>query len=285
MTSTATFRRAGLQPPRDARRLAPACRSRSRSAPSVIGRRAGSGAGSWTAQRLCHHRHRRHDHHHGAGAGDGAGRQHVAAADHRRGARRRLVEGEGQQAPIAPAYDHPIFKAQFVVGSLTTRGYWMPCRMAGAQARRVLLDAAAERWNVPVAELTTEPSAVVHAASGRRMGYGEIAGFAKVPEKMPEIKPDQLKPAQQFRLIGKDVPRLDVADKVDGQAALRHRRAGAGHGVRHARARAGARLRPELVQPRRDQDAARHHRCGRARPWRRHHRQHASRRCSPRAAS
>ena len=122
-----------------------------------------------------------------------------------------------QQAPVAAVYNHPILQQQMVVGSLTTRGYWVPCRTAAAQARRVLLDAVAERWNVPVAELTTEPSTVVHAASKRRIGYGEVAAFAKVPEKLPEIKPDQLKPASQFRLIGKDVPRPDVIDKSSGK--------------------------------------------------------------------
>ena len=122
-----------------------------------------------------------------------------------------------QQAPVAAVYNHPILQQQMVVGSLTTRGYWVPCRTAAAQARRVLLDAVAERWNVPVAELTTEPSIVVHAASKRRIGYGEVAAFAKVPEKLPEIKPDLLKPASQFRLIGKDVPRPDVVDKSSGK--------------------------------------------------------------------
>lgn len=122
-----------------------------------------------------------------------------------------------QQAPVAPAYDHPIFKSQFVVGSLTVRGYWMPCRTAGAQARRVLLDAVAERWNVPASDLTTEPSTVVHAASGRRIGYGEVAAFARAPEKLPEIKPEQLKPVSQFRLIGRDMPRIDVPDKSSGK--------------------------------------------------------------------
>jgi isoquinoline 1-oxidoreductase subunit beta len=122
-----------------------------------------------------------------------------------------------QQAPVNAAYNHPILQQQMVVGSLTTRGYWIPCRTAAAQARRVLLEAAAERWKVPVEELTTEPSTVVHAASKRRMSYGEVASFAKVPEKMPEIKPDQLKPAKDFRLIGKDVPRPDVVDKSSGK--------------------------------------------------------------------
>jgi isoquinoline 1-oxidoreductase beta subunit len=106
---------------------------------------------------------------------------------------------------------------QYQVASLTTRGYWMPLRTAGAQARRVLLDAAAAKWNVPVSELTTEPSTVVHAASGRKMSYGEIAGFAQVPAELPELKPDQLKPVANFRLLGKDVPRIDIADKSSGK--------------------------------------------------------------------
>jgi isoquinoline 1-oxidoreductase beta subunit len=56
---------------------------------------------------------------------------------------------------------------------------------------------------VPVEELTTQPNVVVHQKSGRRIGYGEIAGFAVVPAKAPEITPEQLKQPSQFRLIGK----------------------------------------------------------------------------------
>ena len=122
-----------------------------------------------------------------------------------------------QQSPIAAAYNHPIFKSQFVVASITTRGYWMPCRIAGAQARQVLLDAVAQQWNVPVSELTTEPSVVVHAGSNRRIGYGEVAAVARAPEALPEIKPEQLKPPAKFRLIGKDVTRIDMADKASGK--------------------------------------------------------------------
>jgi isoquinoline 1-oxidoreductase beta subunit len=122
-----------------------------------------------------------------------------------------------QQAPVAEIYNHPILRTQQVVGSLTTRGYWMPLRTAGAQARRVLLDAVAARWNVPVGELTTEPSTVVHAASSRRIGYGEVAAFAQVPATLPEIKPEDLKPVSQFRLLGKDVPRRDIPDKSSGK--------------------------------------------------------------------
>ena len=74
-----------------------------------------------------------------------------------------------------------------------------------------------ERWSVPVTELRTEPSMVVHPGSNRKIGYGEIAAFAKAPEKLPEIKPEDLKPAAQFRLIGRDVPRVDIADKASGK--------------------------------------------------------------------
>ncbi len=122
-----------------------------------------------------------------------------------------------QQAPVAPVYDHPVLRSQLVVASLSVRGYWMPCRMAGAQARRVLIDSVAKRWTVPASELTTEPSMVVHAVSGRKIGYGEIAAFAEVPDKLPEIKPEELKPISRFRLIGRDVPPVDIAEKVTGK--------------------------------------------------------------------
>ena len=126
-----------------------------------------------------------------------------------------------EAAPVAEAYNHPILRTQMVVASLTLRGFWMPARIAGAQARQVLLDAAAARLNVPVSELKTEPGVVVHAGSGRKLTYGEIAATAKAPEKLPEIKPDQLKPVAQFRLIGKDVPRHDVPAKATAGLIVR----------------------------------------------------------------
>jgi isoquinoline 1-oxidoreductase beta subunit len=124
-----------------------------------------------------------------------------------------------EQSPIDAAYHHPIFKAQYVVASISTLGYWTPLRIAGAQARRVLVDAAAEKWGVPAAELTTEPSTVVHAASGRKMSYGEIAAFAKAPADAPKIDPAKdLKSADKYRLIGKGTARVDVPAKSTGAA-------------------------------------------------------------------
>ena len=71
---------------------------------------------------------------------------------------------------------------------------------------------------MPIEELTTEPSVVVHAKSGRKLSYGDIAAIAEVPAKAPEIKPEDLKKPGQFRLIGKDVMRAELPGKVNGSA-------------------------------------------------------------------
>ena len=119
--------------------------------------------------------------------------------------------------PIDRLYANPAYGMIYTAGSNAVRVYYRPLRMFGAQARRVLLDNAAKRLGVPVEELTTEPSVVVHAKSGRRLGYGEIAAFAEIPDKAPEITPAQLKKPSEFRLIGKDVMRVEVPSKVNGR--------------------------------------------------------------------
>jgi isoquinoline 1-oxidoreductase beta subunit len=124
-----------------------------------------------------------------------------------------------EQSPIDPAYHHPVFKAQYVVASISTLGYWTPMRMAGAQARRVLVDAAAAKWGVPAADCVTEPSTVVHTASGRTMSYGEIASFATPPATPPAIDATKdLKKPGEYRLLGRGVPRVDIPAKTNGSA-------------------------------------------------------------------
>jgi isoquinoline 1-oxidoreductase beta subunit len=113
-----------------------------------------------------------------------------------------------------PAYDYAFQTS----ASASVHGYFTPLRLAGAQARRVILDAVAAKWNVPVAELSTEPSVVVHRTSGRRISYGEVAAWATVPAELPKLSESDLKPAASFRLIGKDADRVDVGLKVDGSA-------------------------------------------------------------------
>jgi len=101
-------------------------------------------------------------------------------------------------------------------GSSSISGYYQNLRIYGAQARRVLLDAAAAQLNVPVGELTTQPSMVVHAKSGQSLSYGAIASFAALPATLPTVSAKALKHPSQFRLIGHDIPRRDVPAKTDG---------------------------------------------------------------------
>ena len=121
--------------------------------------------------------------------------------------------------PNAALYGNPkLGGIIYTVASKSTDGYWDKARIAGAQARRVLMQAAADKWGVPLAELKTEPSVVVHGQSGRRMTYGEIAAFAKVPDELPKLTEADLKKASEYRIIGQSKARLDVPSKTNGTA-------------------------------------------------------------------
>ncbi len=126
-----------------------------------------------------------------------------------------------EMAPAEPetyGYSRRGRKSMGIYGSLAVRSYYNQMRLIGAQVRKVLLHAAAKEWDVDPGELTTEPSVVVHAASKRRMSYGESAAFAILPTKMPDVAKSELKKKAQFRLIGKPVQRHDIPDKVNGSA-------------------------------------------------------------------
>jgi isoquinoline 1-oxidoreductase subunit beta len=131
----------------------------------------------------------------------------------------KVVQAVVQAADNAKNLGNPMFGGAMITGaSRTTQGYWEPMRMAGAQARAVLIVNAASKWGVPADQITTVPHACVHAATGRRLSYGEIAAFATVPATMPVVDKSQLKKAANFRLIGKHLPRVDGFDKVTGRA-------------------------------------------------------------------
>ncbi|WP_408598945.1 molybdopterin cofactor-binding domain-containing protein [Limnohabitans sp.] len=123
------------------------------------------------------------------------------------------------QAPGNPKlFGNPRFGGGMVTGaSRTVQGYYDPIRMAGAQVRLVLLDVAAKAMNVPVTELRTEKGHVIHS-SGRKMGYGELAKVAQVPSELPKVDKSMLKPMRDFKIIGTDIARVDVASKSNGTA-------------------------------------------------------------------
>jgi isoquinoline 1-oxidoreductase subunit beta len=88
--------------------------------------------------------------------------------------------------PIDKIYGNPGFGGvMHTASSAAVTGFFMVLRTFGAQVRAVLLDNVAKQWNVPLAELSTEPSVVVHAKSGRRIGYGEIVAFAEIQGHQP----------------------------------------------------------------------------------------------------
>jgi isoquinoline 1-oxidoreductase beta subunit len=86
-------------------------------------------------------------------------------------------------------------------------------RQGGAAARTMLVQAAAARWGVPASECVARESVVRHAASNRSLRYGELAADAA---KLPVPKDVPLKEPAEWRIIGKPLPRLDTAPKVNG---------------------------------------------------------------------
>jgi CO/xanthine dehydrogenase Mo-binding subunit len=119
---------------------------------------------------------------------------------------------------IVQADAHPDrYGRMMTVGSTSVRnGAWLPLRRAGAAAREMLVAAAGTRWSVGVASLRTERGRVVHDASGRSAGYGELAEAAAT---LPVPAEPKLKDASGFTLIGTSPPQFDAPDKVTGRAA------------------------------------------------------------------
>lgn len=122
-----------------------------------------------------------------------------------------------QSPPIPKIFGNPGFGGGVItVASRSTSGYWDKIRLAGAQARKVLLDSVAAKWAVPVGELSTEPSMVVHKKSGRKISYGDVAAFTTMPKDLPKVGPSDLKKAADYRIIGQPVDRWDIPAKTRG---------------------------------------------------------------------
>jgi isoquinoline 1-oxidoreductase beta subunit len=121
-----------------------------------------------------------------------------------------------EQAPADNSlYADPLLGGQVTGGSTSIRGAWKPLRQAGAAARMLLIEAAAQNWNVSPAMCTAINGEVTHNATGRKLSYGSLVDAAA---KLPIPTNIELKPAAQFTLIGKPLKRLDSADKVNGAA-------------------------------------------------------------------
>jgi isoquinoline 1-oxidoreductase subunit beta len=117
--------------------------------------------------------------------------------------------------PDLAKYMDPLLGDQATGGSASTRSDWMRLRQAGAAARVMLVGAAAQLWRVDPASCRAERGVVYHDATGRRVGYGDVASVAAGQPVPHDVK---LKDPVQFKLIGTSAKRIDTPAKVNGIA-------------------------------------------------------------------
>lgn len=124
-----------------------------------------------------------------------------------------------EQALADPAYSNPYFRrgSQSTSASSSIRGSMMRWRGAGAAVREMLVATAAKGWRVSAQQCVAKEGVVSHPSSGRKMTYGQLADNAA---DLPVPQEPRLKSPDQFRLIGKSIPRLDIPAKVSGRAVF-----------------------------------------------------------------
>ena len=127
------------------------------------------------------------------------------------------LEADWTRVQVTQADADPAYGDQFTVGSRSVRSGFEPLRQAGAAAREMLVGAAALTWKVPCEACRARNGMVEHVATGRRLGYGDLAALAAT---LPVPPDPPLKPSSEFRILGTRVPRVDTPDKVDGAAVF-----------------------------------------------------------------
>ncbi|GAB4188566.1 MAG: xanthine dehydrogenase family protein molybdopterin-binding subunit [Wenzhouxiangellaceae bacterium] len=127
------------------------------------------------------------------------------------------LEADWERVKIVQALGDPKYGSQNTDGSRSLRRFYQTMREAGATARHLLTQAAAQRWGVPLDECQANQSVVTHAASGRQLNYGELAAAAaELPA--PEAGVIKLKDKADWRYIGKSLPIVDLDDMLTGKA-------------------------------------------------------------------
>lgn len=123
------------------------------------------------------------------------------------------MEADWSRVKVQQAHgDEVKFGNQDTDGSRSTRHYLLPMREIGASARTMLEAAAAKRWGVPATEVKAVNHEVVHSATGRRLGFGELAADA-AKESVPSVEGLKLKNPKDFRYLGKG--RIGIVDLRD----------------------------------------------------------------------
>jgi len=129
------------------------------------------------------------------------------------------LDADWARVKIEQAIGDKKYGDQNTDGSCSIRNFYDAMREAGASARTMLESAAAAQWGVPVSECKAQNHQVVHAGSGRKLGYGELAASAA---KQPVPKKEELKfkSPSEYRYIGKDTPTVDRDDICAGRGTF-----------------------------------------------------------------
>src|SRR6202048_2519077 len=117
--------------------------------------------------------------------------------------------------PNDKLYGNPTCGLQVTGNSNSIRAFWKPLRNAGAGARAMLVQTAAQQWQVEPATCSTANSEVTHKESGRKLSYGALALAASSQTPPKDVA---LKDPNNFTLIGKPLKRFESPDKVNGKA-------------------------------------------------------------------
>jgi isoquinoline 1-oxidoreductase subunit beta len=127
------------------------------------------------------------------------------------------LEADWKQIEIEQAGASTLYGDQTTGGSASVRTTWDPMRKAGAQAREMLISAAALTWGVPRSGCAAEGGRIKHAASNRSLSYGELVSKAAtlpIPTDVP------LKQNKDYKIVGQRLPRVDSPSKVKGEAVF-----------------------------------------------------------------
>jgi isoquinoline 1-oxidoreductase beta subunit len=125
------------------------------------------------------------------------------------------LEADWKQIEIEQAGASTLYGDQGTGGSASVKTTWDPMRKAGAAAREMLISAAALTWGVARSSCVAQQGSVVHAASNRRLSYGELTAKAAT---LPVPTDVTLKQPKDYKIVGQRLPRVDTPSKVKGEA-------------------------------------------------------------------
>ncbi len=129
------------------------------------------------------------------------------------------LDADWKRVRVEQAIGDEKYGSQNTDGSCSIRDFVAIMKIAGATARTMLETAAAQKWNVPAGECKAQLGFIVHAKSGKKLGFGELAAAAaKLP--VPDKATLKFKPESEYRYINKNVPNVDQLDIIEGRGTF-----------------------------------------------------------------